>query len=141
MYPITYWGSVPFAAPCPHRCAAFPKVRFGCSVGGEEGEGRGRRGGRELVRCYHCTRAIPSTRCRYILPYTHEPTLCDPPWDHLIRLPGGASGDLVAACSPLYVAAHPFSQIKGPSPHQIGTLPSAGAGCRAFGRIVSVGGV
>lgn len=66
---------MPFAAPCPHRCAAFPKVRFLRSVGREEGEGRGRGRGRELVRCDYYPHPLPI----HPVPvppavHTHEPT-------------------------------------------------------------------
>lgn len=95
MYPITYWGSVPFAAPHPHRCAAFPKVRFRCTVGREEGRGRGREeggswcGATTVPTIHHPSGA--GAACR-----THARAyLCDPPWDHLICLPEGVRGDPV----------------------------------------------
>jgi hypothetical protein len=58
-------------------------------------------------------------------------------------MPPGGSAHVIwwLPAHPLYVVAHPFSQIRGRDDPEIGTLPNGGAGCRAFGRIVSVGGV
>ncbi len=136
---------MPFAAPPHHRCAAFDKVCFRALCRWEGGRRKGGRRGRELVRCDHCpllpsihrVMVVMTVRVRYYILPPSMGSPHPPPGDPS----GDPSGGPVAACSPLYVVARTVSQITWPSPPQIGTLPSGGAGFRAFGRIVSIGGV